>query len=219
VQAVPGGRGALSAAQLQWFIAGCKEDGLRPADVPASDSEARRKVEIYQLYEEQCQREGVVDFGELMLRSYELLRDNDAVREHYQRRFRHLLVDEFQDTNRLQYAWLKLIAGCRPKAVAAPSWRWATTTRASTPFAARAWATWPTSCASSVQHQIKLEQNYRSHSNILDAANALISHNRQRLGKNLRTDAGAGEPVRVLEAPATLPRPSGWWRNPPTGAR
>jgi DNA helicase-2/ATP-dependent DNA helicase PcrA len=137
VQAVPGGRGALSAAQLQWFIAGCKEDGLRPADVPASDSEARRKVEIYQLYEEQCQREGVVDFGELMLRSYELLRDNDAVREHYRRRFRHLLVDEFQDTNRLQYAWLKLIAGLPAKAVAAPSWRWATTTRASTPFAAR----------------------------------------------------------------------------------
>jgi DNA helicase-2/ATP-dependent DNA helicase PcrA len=85
--------------QLQWFIAGCKEDGLRPADVPARQRHAPQ-VEIYQLYEEQCQREGVVDFGELMLRSYELLRDNDAVREHYQRRFRHLLVDEFQDTNR-----------------------------------------------------------------------------------------------------------------------
>jgi DNA helicase-2/ATP-dependent DNA helicase PcrA len=90
--------------QLQYFIAGCKEDGLRPGDVPAHDAETRKKVEIYQLYEEQCQREGVVDFGELMLRSYELLRDNDPIREHYQRRFRHILVDEFQDTNKLQYA-------------------------------------------------------------------------------------------------------------------
>ena len=82
--------------QLQYFISGCKEDGQRP---------------IYQLYEEQCQREGVVDFGELMLRSYELLRDNDPIRVHYQRRFAHILVDEFQDTNRLQYLWLKQLAG------------------------------------------------------------------------------------------------------------
>ncbi len=99
------------ARQTQWFIAGCKEDGLRPRDVEARDQDTRKKVELYQLYEEQCQREGVVDFGELMLRSYELLRDNDPVREHYQRRFRHILVDEFQDTNRLQYAWLKHV--CR----------------------------------------------------------------------------------------------------------
>jgi DNA helicase-2/ATP-dependent DNA helicase PcrA len=138
--------------------------------VEARDEETRRKVEIYQLYEDQCQREGVVDFGELMLRSYELLRDNDPLREHYQRRFRHILVDEFQDTNKLQYAWIKMLAGPAPTARAL---RWATTTRASTPFAARAWATWPTSCASSGRaHQIKLEQNYRSYSNILDAANA-----------------------------------------------
>src|SRR5574343_631530 len=97
--------------QLQWFIGGCKEEGQRPGDVPVRDDETRRKVELYQLYEEQCQREGVVDFGELMLRSYELLRDNDPVRAHYQRRFRHILVDEFQDTNRLQYLWLKMFAG------------------------------------------------------------------------------------------------------------
>jgi DNA helicase-2/ATP-dependent DNA helicase PcrA len=71
----------------------------------------QKKIEIYQLYEEQCQREGVVDFGELMLRSYELLRDNDPVREHYQRRFKHILIDEFQDTNKLQYAWIKMLAG------------------------------------------------------------------------------------------------------------
>ena len=97
--------------QLQWFIGGCKEEGQRPGDVPVRDDETRRKVELYQLYEEQCQREGVVDFGELMLRSFELLRDNAHVREHYRRRFRHVLVDEFQDTNKLQYAWLKLLVG------------------------------------------------------------------------------------------------------------
>ena len=83
----------LPPKQLQWFIAGCKEDGLRPAAVVAQDPDTRKKIEIYQLYEEQCQREGVVDFGELMLRSYELLRDNAPVREHYQRRFRHILID------------------------------------------------------------------------------------------------------------------------------
>ncbi|MEY2684407.1 MAG: hypothetical protein RJA09_1551, partial [Pseudomonadota bacterium] len=97
--------------QLQWFISGCKEDGLRPGDVSVRDEDTRKKAEFYQLYEEQCQREGVVDFGELMLCSYELLRDNDPVREHYQRRFRHILIDEFQDTNKLQYAWLKQLAG------------------------------------------------------------------------------------------------------------
>ncbi|MBS0609254.1 MAG: UvrD-helicase domain-containing protein, partial [Proteobacteria bacterium] len=97
--------------QLAYFIAGCKEEGLRPRDVPAHDADTRRKVELYQLYEEQCQREGVVDFGELMLRSFELLRDNDPIRVHYQRRFAHMLVDEFQDTNRLQYQWLKQLAG------------------------------------------------------------------------------------------------------------
>jgi DNA helicase-2/ATP-dependent DNA helicase PcrA len=97
--------------QLQWFIAGCKEDGMRPKDVDVRDDETRRKVDIYQLYEDQCQREGVVDFGELMLRSYELLRDNDPIRLHYRSRFKHVLIDEFQDTNKLQYAWIKMIAG------------------------------------------------------------------------------------------------------------
>ena len=126
----------------------------------------RKKVEIYQAYEEQCQREGVVDFAELMLRSYELLRDNDPLREHYQRRFRHILVDEFQDTNRLQYAWLKMLSGTprRPFVPATTACsRSATTTRASTPSAARRSATWRTSSASSAcAHLIKLEQNYRS---------------------------------------------------------
>jgi DNA helicase-2/ATP-dependent DNA helicase PcrA len=89
--------------QVTWFIAAAKEEGQRPKDVEARDPQSRKMVEIYQLYEDQCQREGVVDFAELMLRTYELLRDNDALRQHYQRRFRHVLVDEFQDTNRLQY--------------------------------------------------------------------------------------------------------------------
>ena len=97
--------------QLSWFISSCKEEGLRPQDVPVRDSDTRRKAELYQLYEEQCQREGVVDFGELMLRSYEVLRDHPAIREHYQWRFRHILIDEFQDTNKLQYAWIKMLAG------------------------------------------------------------------------------------------------------------
>ncbi len=188
--------------QLQWFIAGCKEDGLRPPDVPARDAEARRKVEIYQLYEEQCQREGVVDFGELMLRSYELLQGNDPVREHYRRRFRHLLIDEFQDTNRLQYAWIKLIAGLPAEGGGGAILAVGDDDQSIYAFrGARVGNMADFVREFHVQHQIKLEQNYRSHSNILDAANALISHNQGRLGKNLRTDAGAGEPVRVLEAP------------------
>ena len=189
--------------QLQWFIAGSKEDGLRPADVPARDAEARRKVEIYQLYEAQCQREGVVDFGELMLRSYELLRDNDSVREHYRRRFRHILIDEFQDTNRLQYAWIKLIAGLPAEGGGGAILAVGDDDQSIYAFrGARVGNMADFVREYHVAHQIKLEQNYRSHSNILDAANQLISHNQGRLGKNLRTDAGAGEPVRVLEAPS-----------------
>src|SRR5690606_8852388 len=127
---------------VQRFINGAKEDGQRPADVQAYDSHQRRLVEIYQLYEAQCQREGVVDFAELLLRAYELLSRNAPVREHYQRRFRHILVDEFQDTNTLQYQWLKLLAGGAP-----PSLPWATTTNPSTHSVAPMSATWPTSSA------------------------------------------------------------------------
>jgi len=194
--------------QLAWFIAGCKEEGLRPAQVPARDADTRRKVELYQLYEDQCQREGVVDFGELLLRSYELLRDHDAVREHYQRRFRHILIDEFQDTNRLQYAWIKLLAGFDPAGHLRPDGQegsvFAVGDDDQSIYAfrgARVGNMADFVREFHVRHQIKLEQNYRSHSNILDAANALISHNRHRLGKNLHTDQGAGEPVRVFEAP------------------
>ncbi|QTD46719.1 UvrD-helicase domain-containing protein [Ottowia testudinis] len=189
--------------QLQWFISGCKEDGLRPPDVEVRDAESRKKVEIYQLYEDQCQREGVVDFGELMLRSYELLRDNDAVREHYRRRFRHILIDEFQDTNKLQYAWIKMIAGLPGEGSHSAILAVGDDDQSIYAFrGARVGNMADFVREFSVQHQIKLEQNYRSHSNILDSANALISHNQRRLGKNLRTDAGAGEPVRVVEAPS-----------------
>ncbi len=191
--------------QLAWFIAGCKEDGLRPNMVEARDEDTRKKVELYQLYEEQCQREGVVDFGELLLRSYELLRDHDPVREHYQRRFRHILIDEFQDTNKLQYAWIKQLAGFDAEGRLRPDGGavFAVGDDDQSIYAfrgARVGNMADFVREFGVQHQIKLEQNYRSHSNILDTANELISHNRHRLGKNLRTDQGAGEPVRVYES-------------------
>ncbi|NCW82671.1 MAG: DNA helicase II, partial [Betaproteobacteria bacterium] len=96
---------------LMHFINGCKEDGQRAAAVEAFDDYNRRFVELYAAYEAQCQREGVVDFAELLLRSFELLQRNQLLREHYQLRFRHILVDEFQDTNGLQYRWLKMLAG------------------------------------------------------------------------------------------------------------
>jgi len=196
------------AKQTQWFIAGCKEDGLRPNMVEVHGEDDRKKVEIYQLYEEQCQREGVVDFGELMLRSYELLRDNDPIRDHYQRRFRHILIDEFQDTNKLQYAWIRMLAqpreaapGVRPNAVFAVG----DDDQSIYAFrGARVGNMADFVREYGVRHQIKLERNYRSYSNILDSANELISHNRNRLGKNLRTDQGAGEPVRVYQAPTDL---------------
>ncbi len=194
--------------QLQWFIAGCKEDGQRPRDVVARDEDTRRKVELYALYEEQCQREGVVDFGELMLRSYEVMRDNDAIRAHYQRRFRHILIDEFQDTNRLQYAWIKMFSSPPVEGLpAAGNAVFAVGDDDQSIYAfrgARVGNMADFVREFRVRHQIKLEQNYRSVSNILDSANHLIGHNTGRLGKNLRTEAGAGEPVRVHEATSDL---------------
>ncbi|MBF5003831.1 UvrD-helicase domain-containing protein [Diaphorobacter caeni] len=194
--------------QLAYYIANCKEEGMRPGDVPTHDADSRKKVELYQLYEDQCQREGVVDFGELMLRSFELLRDNDPVREHYQRRFQHILVDEFQDTNRLQYAWLKQIAGDMVGgAMRASGSVIAVGDDDQSIYAfrgARVGNMADFVREFDVKHQIKLEQNYRSYSNILDSANELISHNSRRLGKNLRTTQGPGEPVRVFEANSDL---------------
>ena len=186
--------------QVSWFIAGSKEDGLRPRDIAVRDEQTRRLVEIYQAYEEQCQREGVVDFAELMLRTYELMRDHEPLREHYRRRFRHLLVDEFQDTNRLQYRWLQMFA---PPGAQPPQGVFAVGDDDQSIYAFRGanvgnMADFEREYR--VEHVVKLEHNYRSAGNILDAANALISHNERRLGKNLRTEAGPGEPVRVHEA-------------------
>ena len=182
--------------QVSWFIAGSKEDGLRPKDVAIHDGQTQKLAEIYQAYEDQCQREGVVDFAELLLRAYELMRDNDAVREHYRQRFQHILVDEFQDTNRLQYAWLKMFAGPHGAVFAVGDddqsiygFRGALVGNMA-----------DFEREFHVDKVIKLEQNYRSFGNILDAANHLIDRNSRRLGKNLRTTQGPGEPVRIFEA-------------------
>ncbi len=183
---------------VQRFINGAKEEGLRPADVEAYDAHRRRLIEIYQLYEAQCQREGVVDFAELLLRAYELLSRNAPVREHYQRRFRHILVDEFQDTNTLQYKWLRLLAG-------GGAVMFAVGDDDQSIYAFRGanvgnMADFERDYAHDTV--IRLEQNYRSYGHILDSANALIGHNSGRLGKNLWTDQGEGEPVRVIEQPS-----------------
>jgi len=189
--------------QVSWFIAGNKEEGLRPRDVEPHDPVSRKMIEIYQAYEDQCQREGVVDFAELMLRSYELLRDHDPLREHYQRRFQHVLVDEFQDTNRLQYRWLQMFAPPQGRADARPQGVFAVGDDDQSIYAFRGAQVGNMALFEreyGVLEVIKLERNYRSFGNILDTANALIAHNAKRLGKNLRTEAGPGEPVRVVEA-------------------
>ena len=181
---------------LQYFINGAKEEGLRPKDVEAHDDYNRRCVELYAAYDDQCQREGVVDFAELLLRCHELLDRNQILREHYQDRFRHILVDEFQDTNRLQYRWLKLLAGDGASVFAVGD-------DDQSIYAFRGANVGNMSAFErefQVRNLIKLEQNYRSHGHILTCANALIANNRGRLGKNLWTDAGEGEPVRVYEA-------------------
>jgi len=183
---------------VQRFINGAKEEGLRPGGVEAWDAYRRRMVEIYTLYQEQCEREGVVDFAELLLRAYELLQRNAPVREHYQRRFRHILVDEFQDTNTLQYRWLKLLAGGGAAVFAVGD----------DDQSIYAFRGANVGNMAEFEHEfakgnvIRLEQNYRSYGHILDSANALIAHNTARLGKNLWTEQGEGEPVRVIEQPS-----------------
>jgi DNA helicase-2/ATP-dependent DNA helicase PcrA len=180
---------------LQRFINGQKEEGLRARDVPAGDDVTRRQVEFLAAYDAQCQREGVADFAELLLRSFELLNRNEILRQHYQARFRYILVDEFQDTNRLQYRWLKLFAGAQSRLFAVGDddqsiygFRGANVGNL---------AEFEKEYAKG--KLIRLEQNYRSQGNILDAANALIANNPQRLGKNLWTSAGQGDPLRVFE--------------------
>ncbi|MDH4284415.1 MAG: UvrD-helicase domain-containing protein [Gallionellaceae bacterium] len=204
--------------ELQNFISGCKEQGLRAHEVEAYDPYTRRKVEIFAEYDAQCQREGVVDFSELLLRSYELLSRNAPIREHYQARFRHILVDEFQDTNPLQYKWLKLLAGAGEFHQSSPAGgRGGEREVPSSIFAVgdddqSIYAFRGANVGNmqellrdfKVANVIKLEQNYRSHANILNAANALISNNRNRLGKNLWTSESGGEQLRVYEAPTDI---------------
>jgi ATP-dependent DNA helicase UvrD/PcrA len=194
------------ARQVQWFVNANKEEGLRAAQAEAHDELARRMRDFYAAYDEQCNREGVVDFAELLLRSYELLAGNEALRAHYRARFRHVLVDEFQDTNRLQYRWLKLLAVKGPESGGGGAifavgdddqsiYAFRGASSANMQDLQRDFA---------IERVIKLEQNYRSHGHILDAANALIGHNRRRLGKSLWTAEAKGEPLRVFEAATDL---------------
>ncbi len=182
--------------KVQWFINSHKEAGRRARDAEAFDEYSMRLAELFEAYDAQCQREGVADFPELLLRSYELLYRNEPLRRHYQERFRHILIDEFQDTNTLQYRWLKLFAGPHTALFAVGdddqsiyAFRGANTANM---------AEFEREFAHG--NVIKLEQNYRSHGHILTAANTLIAQNAYRLGKNLWTAEGDGEPIRVFEA-------------------
>jgi len=182
--------------KVQWFINGHKEAGRRARDAEAFDEYSMRMAELFEAYDAQCQREGVADFPELLLRSYELLYRNEPLREHYRERFKHILIDEFQDTNVLQYRWLKLFAGPHTALFAVGdddqsiyAFRGADTANM---------AEFEREFAHG--NVIKLEQNYRSHGHILTAANTLIAQNAHRLGKNLWTAEGDGEPIRIYEA-------------------
>ena len=189
--------------QLQYFIAHAKERGQRAKDLSAGDDFQAKMAQLYAAYDEQCQREGVVDFAELLLRSYELLKHSEPIRTHYQERFRHILIDEFQDTNALQYAWLKLLSGHDASRVnvsgMGSSSVFAVGDDDQSIYAFRGADVENMRLYEKQFHpmMVKLEQNYRSHGHILDTANHLIANNSERLGKNLRTDAGHGEPVRI----------------------
>ncbi|MBE0506172.1 MAG: DNA helicase II [Marinospirillum sp.] len=179
--------------QVQAFINSHKEEGRRAAHVLARGEFERRLQELYATYEELCQRQGLLDFAELLLRALEVLRDTPALLKHYQQRFTHLLVDEFQDTNSLQYAWLRLLRGTSGCIMAVGDddqsiygWRGAKIENIQNFTQDFAGA-----------QLLKLEQNYRSTATILDAANALISNNSGRLGKSLWTAGAQGDPIRV----------------------
>jgi len=182
--------------QLQNFINNCKEAGLRANAVEAGDEFTRRMVAFYADYDAQCNREGVVDFAELLLRTFELLTRHINLLQHYQARFRYILVDEFQDTNKLQYKWIKLLAGTNGCVFAVGDddqsiYRFRGAEVGNMNEFVRDFG---------IDEIVKLEQNYRSQGNILDAANAIIAQNKARLGKNLWTDEGKGEQLRVYAA-------------------
>ncbi|WP_226664079.1 DNA helicase II [Microbulbifer aggregans] len=183
--------------ESQWWIGAQKDEGLRPQYIQLTgDPWLQTMVSIYSAYEAACQRAGVVDFGELLLRAHELLRDNDGILAHYRRRFPYILVDEFQDTNTIQYAWLRLLAGneCRITAVGDDD---------------QSIYGWRGAKIENIQHfeqdlhevqTVRLEQNYRSTSTILKAANAVIANNSDRLGKELWTEGDEGEPIALYSA-------------------
>ncbi|MBT1429893.1 DNA helicase II [Dickeya dianthicola] len=178
--------------QAMWYINGKKDEGLRPQHIDSYGNPVEQTwLRIYQAYQEACDRAGLVDFAELLLRAHELWLNKPHILQHYRDRFNNILVDEFQDTNRIQYAWIRLLAGDSAKVMIVGDddqsiygWRGAQ--------------------VENIQHflrdfsevtTIRLEQNYRSTANILNAANALIAHNGDRLGKNLWTDGIDGEPI------------------------
>ncbi len=178
--------------QVQWFINARKDEGQRPEHIDdRSDPYLKQMLRIYQAYEEDCRRTGMVDFAELLLRAHELWLKRPDVLQHYRQRFRHVLVDEFQDTNAIQYAWLRLLVGERGNIFAVGDddqsiygWRGARIENIQR-FAEDFPGT----------RILRLEQNYRSTATILSAANALIAHNRGRLGKNLWTSGADGDPL------------------------
>src|SRR5690606_32957762 len=183
--------------EIQYFINAQKDEGLRPQHLDDErDPNRRQFISLYRSYQEVCDRGGLVDFAELLLRAHELWRDNADLLAHYQRRFRHLLVDEFQDTNAIQYAWLRLLAGKTgiPFAVGDDDqsiYRWR---------GARVEHIYQFQKDFPGAEIVKLEQNYRSTSTILNAANAVIANNSSRMGKNLWTEGKEGGPIRVYAA-------------------
>ena len=183
--------------EIQWFINHNKDEGFRPATLKdAGDPTRRQLIRIYSEYEAQCQRTGVIDFAEMLLRAHELWRDNPAVLAHYRRRFRHVLIDEFQDTNAIQYAWALQVAGPdgSPFIVGDDDqsiYRWR---GARVENLTRFSRDYPSA------KMYRLEQNYRSTGNILKAANTLISNNTGRLGKNLWTAGVDGERIKLYGA-------------------
>ena len=183
--------------QAMWQINAWKDEGKRPDGIePGDHPVARTYLNVYQAYEQACRRAGLVDFAELLLRAHELIRDNDALRAHYQERWRHLLIDEFQDTNALQYAWIRLLAGRTGKVFAVGDddqsiygWRGAKVENM------RAFLRdFPDA------KTLRLEQNYRSTATILEAANAVIAQNPSRLGKKLWTSGDKGEAIALYAA-------------------
>ena len=185
------------AKQVQWFINAKKDEGLRPHHLAGGhDPVHNQMVQLYAAYQEACDRAGLVDFAELLLRAHELWRDNPSLLAHYRNRFRHVLVDEFQDTNVIQYAWIRLLIGDsgRPFVVGDDDqsiygWRGARVENIH-----RFQSDHPGT------QVVRLEQNYRSTGNILKAANAVIAHNRERLGKDLWTSDEEGDPIRLYAA-------------------